>query len=85
LRGRGPDSFDDATLFLRAFGHGVIAWLWLDQALVSAGLSETAYRTSLSYACRYFFETELPQAHSWLSIVAGHSTLARSMPSEALA
>ncbi len=85
LGGRGPESFDDATLFLRAFGHGVIAWLWLDQALTGAALPETAFRSGLGYACRYFFESELPQARAWLSIVARHSNLVRSMPSEAFA
>lgn len=85
LHGRGPESFDDATMFLRAFGHGVIAWLWLDQAVTSAALPETAYRSSIGYACQFFFESELPQAHSWLAIVAQHSTLVRSMPDKAFA
>ncbi|MBP7335713.1 acyl-CoA dehydrogenase [Niveispirillum sp.] len=85
LSGRGPEAFDDATLFLRAFGHGVIAWLWLDQAVTATALAQTAFRSSLLYACRYFFESELPQARCWLSIVARHSTLVRSMPDEAFA
>ncbi|WP_176595504.1 MULTISPECIES: acyl-CoA dehydrogenase [Sphingobium] len=85
LKGRGPASFDDATLFLRAFGHGVIAWLWLDQALSGAALPPTHFRSGLTFACRYFFESELPQARAWLAIVAQHSTLVRSMPVEAFA
>lgn len=84
-RGRGTEAFDDATMFLRAFGHGVIAWLWLDQAVTSAALTETPYRSSIRYACQFFFESELPQAHSWLAVVAQHSTLVRSMPDGAFA
>jgi alkylation response protein AidB-like acyl-CoA dehydrogenase len=79
----GADAFDDATLFLRAFGHGVVAWLWLDQALAGRALPDAHLRDGLAYACRFFFESELPQARSWLSIVAGQSGLVRTMPDEA--
>lgn len=82
LGDRGPAAFDDATLFLRAFGHGVIAWLWLDQALAAAALTPTPFHASLSHACQYFYESELPQASAWLSIVSRHSKLVRSMPDE---
>lgn len=78
----GTEAFDDATLFLRAFGHGVVAWLWLDQAMVR---TEGGAHEGVAYACRYFFEAELPQARTWLDLVAGHSTLARRIPDEAFA
>ena len=74
------EAYDDASLFLRAFGHGVVAWLWLDQALAGERQSNTALRDGLAYACRFFFESELPQARAWLSVVDGHSSLARTMP-----
>jgi hypothetical protein len=79
------DAYDDATLFLRAFGHGVVAWLWLDQALAGEGQSNTTLRDGLAYACRFFFESELPQARAWLSVVDGHSSLARTMSPESFA
>ena len=85
LRGRGPAAFDDATLFLRAFGHGVVAWLWLDQAIAAAVLPKTVFRSGIGYACRFFFDSELPQARSWLSVVASHGGVVRSMPVEAFA
>ena len=84
LQGRGSGAFDNATVFLRAFGHGVIAWLWLDQAVAGARLDASASRVG-SAACRYFFESELPVARSWLSIVGSSSTLLRSIPEEAFA
>ena len=37
----------------------------------------------LSYACRFFFDSELPQARCWLSIVESQSKLARTMTDEA--
>lgn len=84
LRQRGaPEAFDDATLFLRAFGHGVVAWLWLDQAQRDAGSPDI--RTGIAFATRFFFESELPQAHAWLAIVNNHSELVRNVPDEAFA
>lgn len=82
LRGQGgAAAFDDATLFLRAFGHGVVAWLWLDQAVkVSV---ESPLRAGVVHACRFFYEAELPQAHAWLGIVASHSELVRGLPEDA--
>ena len=48
-------------------GHVVVAWLWLEQALVAqqklaagAEADEAFYRGKLQ-ACRYFFEWELPK------------------------
>ena len=83
LRGH-PDgeAFDDATMFLRGFGHGVVAWLWLDQALAGAANGDASLREGLAYACRYFFENEIPQAYAWLSIVAEQSDICRTIPEE---
>ena len=81
----GPEAFDDATLFLRAFGHGVIAWLWLDQALTAQGLADLRLRDGFAFACRFFFQSELPQARTWLTIVGGHSKLVRELPEDVLA
>lgn len=84
LRSRGlPAALDDATLFQRAFGHGVIAWLWLDKLVHSSACPDDQTRKGISYGCQFFFEMELPQAHSWLSIVSSHSSLVRTMPEDA--
>ncbi len=82
LRGAGQETvYDDATLFLKAFGHGVAAWLWLDQmrALNAAGERVRAGKRS---ACRYFYLQELPQAERWLDIVAAQDGIIRGTPSE---
>lgn len=82
LRSADPAAaYDDATLFLRAFGHGVIAWLWLDQARALEALSGQARAGKVS-ACRYFFCQELPQAERWLDIVAAQDGVVRGAPSE---
>ncbi|HEX4097734.1 MAG TPA: acyl-CoA dehydrogenase, partial [Caulobacteraceae bacterium] len=82
LREASPEAaFDDATLFLKAFGHGVVAWLWLDQARAFGALGERARQAKLA-ACRYVFHQELPQAERWLDIVAAQDGVVRSAPSE---
>lgn len=67
----------NATLYLDAFGHVVMGWIWLWQGLtaskaLAAGVSpgdERFYRGKLA-ACRYFFRYELPKVHPTLALVA---------------
>ena len=80
----GAAAFDDATLFLRAFGHGVAAWLLLDQAVCSVEIG-SPLNVGLSAACGFFFEVEIPQARAWLGIVARHSRRVRELPEAAFA
>jgi hypothetical protein len=76
---------DNATPFLWAFGHVVVAWLWLDQA-TAAARGETNDADSAAFiegkmrACRYFFEAELPKVGAWLSVVGARSDVAASAP-----
>jgi len=65
----------NATLYLDAFGHVVIAWMWLRQALAArqalrTGSGEDAFYAGKIAACRYFFRYELPQATRQLELVA---------------
>ncbi|MDB5706033.1 MAG: acyl-CoA dehydrogenase domain protein, partial [Sphingomonas bacterium] len=68
----------NATLYLDAFGHVVIAWMWLRQAiaaqrgLASEGgesVGERAFYEGKIAACRYFFRYELPRTVSQLALV----------------
>jgi len=76
----GTEAYNDATMFQRAFGHGVVAWLWLDQACAAALHAKPALNEALAHCCRYFFESELPQAFSWLDVVERHSDVVRAAP-----
>ncbi len=61
----------NASLYLEAFGHTVVAWIWLEQALLSIGKSghdADFYRGKLQ-ACAYFFKWELPKAHQQLDLL----------------
>ncbi|MEO8937875.1 MAG: acyl-CoA dehydrogenase [Burkholderiaceae bacterium] len=69
----------NATVYLEAFGHIVIAWMWLEQALVAGrnmrgrsdehGSDDDFYRGKLA-ACRYFFAFELPKVAPMLDLLA---------------
>lgn len=56
---------DNATFFLSAFGHAVVAWLWLDQAvavlriLPESGDENRQFLNGKLAACRFFFDHEL--------------------------
>ncbi len=71
-----------ATAFLSAFGHAVVGWLWLDQAVLCAAAEPDDYRLGKIRACRFFFETELPRVAVWLDQVDGLSDVAAGMPAE---
>lgn len=67
-----------ATQALRAFGHGVVAWLWLDIALNCRDRPEDdAFLTGKLAACRFFFTYDLPKISLWLDA-------ARASPGAAL-
>ena len=58
------------------FGHVVIGWMWLWQALsankaLRAGASgdERSFYTGKLAACRYFFGYELPKLHAAFALV----------------
>jgi butyryl-CoA dehydrogenase len=64
----------NATLYLDAFGHVVVACLWLEQALVAsrgaaANPADGAFYEGKLAACRYFFRYELPKAQAQFALV----------------
>jgi butyryl-CoA dehydrogenase len=80
---RQPDeALANATPYLQAFGHVVVAWLWLDVARVAvaaaAGKDDAFLRGKLQ-AARYFFDFELPKIDAWLSVVAARNPTCREM------
>jgi len=50
----------NASVYLEAFGHVVVAWVWLEQALAAHGKPGDFY-DGKRQACRYFFRWELPR------------------------
>jgi butyryl-CoA dehydrogenase len=77
----------NATPYLQAFGHVVLAWLWLDVALAcEARLGQTAADAATLdglhgrlAAMRYFYAYELPKVDAWLLPVAARQPVCREM------
>jgi alkylation response protein AidB-like acyl-CoA dehydrogenase len=71
----------NASAYLEAFGHVVLAWIWLEQALVAAQSSardEDFYRGKL-HAAAYFFRWELPKAATQLDLLESLDTTTLTM------
>jgi butyryl-CoA dehydrogenase len=76
------EALANATPYLQAFGHVVLAWLWLDVALVAAGEPGKApsdLAQGKLAAMRYFYAYELPRIDAWLGVVARREPLPREM------
>ncbi|RVU81142.1 acyl-CoA dehydrogenase [Leucothrix sargassi] len=63
----------NAANYLEAFGHMIVGWLWLDQAVVLHKKLENSTSPDFIYgklaACDYFFGWEMPKINSWLSVL----------------
>jgi len=59
----------NATAYLEAAGHTVVAWLWLEQWLAADG-KEGDFYDGKRQAARYFFRTELPKTGPQLDLLA---------------
>ena len=58
----------NATVYLEAAGHIVVAWIWLEQMIVASGKAEDFYLGKMQ-AGRYFFFWELPKTGPWLDLL----------------
>jgi len=54
---------------LEAFGHTVIAWMWLEQLIATEGKSGDFY-DGKRMAARYFYTHELPKVGPQLDLLA---------------
>jgi alkylation response protein AidB-like acyl-CoA dehydrogenase len=61
-----------ATPYLEAFGHIVLAWIWLEQSLAASrryDRAESGFYHGKWQACRYFMLYELPKVDAMLELV----------------
>jgi butyryl-CoA dehydrogenase len=56
------EALANATPYLQAFGHLVLAWIWLDVATCAAAAAPSDAQRGRLAACRYFFRYELPRS-----------------------
>jgi butyryl-CoA dehydrogenase len=64
-----PDlALANASVYLDAAGHVVVGWLWLEQALATAG-RDTDFHHGKRQSARYFARWELPKTRTWFDLL----------------
>ncbi|HEY9027077.1 MAG TPA: acyl-CoA dehydrogenase [Burkholderiaceae bacterium] len=79
------DALANATPYLQAFGHTVLAWLWLDigASIVQRGDAGTPANVGRLAALDYFMRYELPRIDAWLRVVESRDRTCRDVPEDA--
>ena len=84
--GNATEALANAVPYMQAFGHTVLAWIWLDVALKAlegdADQSNSATQGRLG-ATRFFFHYELPKIGAWLAVVETRDTTCSAFPLDA--
>ncbi len=80
------EALANAVPYMQAFGHTVLAWIWLDVACAALEVDPKAdgiaTRGRLG-AAQFFFHYELPKIGAWLSVVESRDMTCASFPEEA--
>ncbi|KJH79392.1 acyl-CoA dehydrogenase [Stutzerimonas stutzeri] len=75
----------NSALYLKVFGHAVIGWRWLEQAihaeqgLAGGNEADTDFYRGKLQAARYFLTWEVPSCHHELAILASRDDTCLSM------
>jgi hypothetical protein len=84
--GNPQEALANAVPYMQAFGHTVLAWVWLEQALTvqaqDAALSVAANVGRMG-ALAYFYHYELPKTAAWLRVVSARDMTCAHMPLDA--
>ena len=86
--GQSADALANAVPYMQAFGHVVLAWIWLDVALaVVAGgeyaINSVASKEGKFSATTYFYHFELPKISAWLNVVQTRDMTCANMSEDA--
>ena len=84
--GNPTHALANAVPYMQAFGHTVLAWIWLDVALASLQSNNTiiiANNEGRTRATRYFYHYELPKISAWLKVVETRDMTCADFPQEA--
>ncbi len=85
--GTPEEALSNAMPYMQAFGHTVLAWVWLDLARCAQRELDTAegdadFLRGKLQAAHYFFAYELPKVAAWLSVVKARDPVCREMRDE---
>ncbi|MGJ7487963.1 acyl-CoA dehydrogenase [Variovorax sp. LT2P21] len=84
--GDPKEALANAVPYMQAFGHTVLAWIWLDVAhrsLQSDPATSTPATVGRLAAASYFFHYELPKIGAWLNVVETRDPVCAQLPEEA--
>lgn len=81
--GQPGEALANAVPYMQAFGHTVLAWIWLDVALAASQNGDGVASQGRLLAARYFFRYELPKIDAWLKVVESRDMTCADFPEEA--
>ncbi|GAB4090128.1 acyl-CoA dehydrogenase [Hydrogenophaga soli] len=84
--GNPNEALANAVPYLQAFGHTVLAWIWLDVVLAVAqkdAAFSVAVNSGRKSAGAFFYHYELPKIDAWLQVVSTRDPLCADMPEAA--
>jgi len=84
--GNPAEALANAVPYMQAFGHTVLAWVWLDVALAVSAQDATlkiASSQGRMGATRYFYHYELPKIGAWLQVVRERDPTCAQLPEAA--
>ena len=84
--GNPTDALANAVPYMQAFGHTVLAWIWLDVALAvlaADGAKTTPASAGKIAAMTYFYHYELPKIDAWLNVVSSRDLTCANLSEEA--
>ena len=84
--GLPAEALANAVPYMQAFGHTVLAWIWLDvacAALEADPQGQAAATQGRLGAAQFFFNYELPKIGAWLSVVQSRDMTCATFPEEA--
>jgi alkylation response protein AidB-like acyl-CoA dehydrogenase len=84
--GNPLEALPNAVPYMQAFGHTVLAWMWLDVSLASGqdnAAQSIAARAGVTAANQYFYHYELPKIDAWLAVVSTRDMTCAATPEDA--
>ncbi len=81
--GQPTEALANAVPYLQAFGHTVLAWIWLEVALAAQPDSQDMAQRGRLLATQFFFRYELPKIGAWLKVVESRDMTCAEFPEEA--
>jgi alkylation response protein AidB-like acyl-CoA dehydrogenase len=75
--GNPNEALANAVPYMQAFGHMIIAWIWLDVAT-----NKIAAKAINTPAMLYFYHYELPKIEAWLKVVTSRDLTCANMVEE---